>query len=360
MPASRLCPHAGFTKARRGELAVNKKKAKWTGSALLAGGLVITGIAVGGSPAPATHPKAKAAASVTGEYANLDACPLLSVGYRGGCVQQLQADLDTVLNVTAPADGVFGQQTKDLVQTFQQDQHITPVDGEVGPVTKAALDTAIGAGPSGTSSAPAAPATSPAAGASSSGPAGSEPSSDPANGQIVPKESAPSNPADEPDTSSGSSTGEKICQGAGGAAFDLSAESIGALFPAVIGDPNIGAPYLDGNVVRADSSVSFDSWGSCADQLAFQMQSKVCGAFGCHWLTRNHGTWQFLWAHDQTGTIAQQVTMACRPGTNSYRVEMDVVNEQSTSEEGEGEGFGVNGTENVADPEYGPVVQLTC
>jgi peptidoglycan hydrolase-like protein with peptidoglycan-binding domain len=139
---------------------MNKKKAKWTGSAVLAGGLVITGIAVGGSPAPVTHPKTKAAAAVTGQYANLDQCPLLSVGYRGGCVQQLQADLSTALHVTVPADGVFGQQTKQLVETFQQDYHVTPADGEVGPMTKAALDTALGITPDGQS----APATSPAVG----------------------------------------------------------------------------------------------------------------------------------------------------------------------------------------------------
>jgi hypothetical protein len=233
-----------------------KRKAPWAGSAVLAGGLLVTAIAAGGSPAPATHPKEMAAASVTRESA--------------------------------------------------------------------------------------------------------EPNSDPGDGRIVPKESAPVNPVDSVDTSPGSSAGEQVCPGLGGAAFDLAAESIGALFPAVIADDQVGTPYLDGNVVRADSSLSFDSWGSCADQVAFQMQSRVCGTFGCHWVTRNHGTWQFLWAHDQTGTIAQQVTMACRPGTNSYRVEMNLINEQSTSEEGEGEGFGINGTENVANPEYSPVVKLTC
>jgi hypothetical protein len=205
-----------------------KRKAPRAGSAVLAGGLLFTAIAAGGSPAPATHPKEMAAASVTRESA--------------------------------------------------------------------------------------------------------EPNSDPGDGRIVPKESAPVNPVDSVDTSPGSSAGEQVCPGLGGAAFDLAAESIGALFPAVIAD----------------------------DQVAFQMQSRVCGTFGCHWVTRNHGTWQFLWAHDQTGTIAQQVTMACRPGTNSYRAEMNLINEQSTSEEGEGEGFGINGTENVADPEYSPVVKLTC
>lgn len=153
-----------------------KKKAKWTASAVLAGGLLVTGVAVGGSPAPASHPKTKAAASVTGEYANLDECPLLSVGYHGGCVQQLQADLSTVLRIAVKPDGIFGEQTKQLVETFQQDQHITPVDGEVGPATKAALDTALNGTSPGTQSAPAAPATAPAAGApATTGPSTAQP-----------------------------------------------------------------------------------------------------------------------------------------------------------------------------------------
>jgi hypothetical protein len=34
---------------------------------------------------------------------------------------------------------------------------------------------------------------------------------------------------------------------------------------------------------------------------------------------------QFLWAHDDTGVAAQQVRTGCRPGTNSYRVQMKII-----------------------------------
>lgn len=110
----------------------------------MAGGLLITGIAVGGSAGPSSHPKAKTAASVTGLYANLDACPILTEGYRGGCVQQLQVELNAVLGTTLTPDGIFGSATQQAVEAFQQDHQISPVDGKVGPLTKAALDSATG------------------------------------------------------------------------------------------------------------------------------------------------------------------------------------------------------------------------
>jgi peptidoglycan hydrolase-like protein with peptidoglycan-binding domain len=331
---------------------VTRNKAKWTASAVVAGGLLITGVAVGGSPTPATHPKTKTAASVTGPYADLDACSTMAEGRHGGCVEQLQLDLNNVEDAGLTLDGDFGASTEAAVVQFQQ-AHGISADGTVGPATRAALDTAAPGGTPGTS------ASTPDS-TSSSGSAGGERLSDPGNGEMPATASGASSPAATPNTSSGSSNGEKICKGAGGAAYDLAAERIGALFPAVLSEPDIGAPYLDGNVVRADSSVSFDSWGSCGDQIAFQMQSKVCGRFGCNWVTRNHGTWAFLWAYDETGTVAQQVAMGCRPGTNSYRVEMNVINEQSTSEEGADDAPGAIGAENAGDPSYGPVVKLTC
>jgi hypothetical protein len=62
------------------------------------------------------------------------------------------------------------------------------------------------------------------------------------------------------------------------------------------------------------------------------MQTKACGVWGYTWETRNHGKWEFFWAHDDTGAIAQQVTMSCRPGTHSYRVHMAVVGLASTGD----------------------------
>ena len=115
-------------------------------------------------------------------------------------------------------------------------------------------------------------------------------------------------------------TGERLCKGWGGVLNNIVGAGIGALSPAILGKADLGTPYLDGNVVRADSSVPFYSWGSCGNQVEFQMQSWVCGFWGCEWVTRNHGTPEFFWAHDDTGVVSQQVTMGCRKGTHSYRV----------------------------------------
>ena len=151
---------------------MTRNKAKWTVSAVVAGGLLITGIAVGGSPTPASHPKTKAAASVTGEYANLDACPTLALNYQGGCAEQLQVELNAVLDTHLTPDGFFGPATQQAVETFQEAHQISP-DGKVGPQTKAALDSAIG---NATPITPVTPASAPAAGLpSSSAPATSAP-----------------------------------------------------------------------------------------------------------------------------------------------------------------------------------------
>ena len=84
---------------------------------------------------------ALAAANVASSSAvNLDDCPTLAEGYPpGGCVIQLQTELNTDNGTTTPVDGVFGPQTKTAVETFQQNHHIVPADGIVGPQTKAAL-----------------------------------------------------------------------------------------------------------------------------------------------------------------------------------------------------------------------------
>ena len=144
------------------------------------------------------------------------------------------------------------------------------------------------------------------------------------------------------------------CRGWGGVANNVVSGAVGGLRAPVTGEARLGTPYLDGDVVRVDSSVSFYSWGSCSAQVAFQMQTKACGAWGCHWQTRNNGKWEFLWAHDDTGEVAQQVTMGCREGTNSYRVHMAVIGVKSVAER---EAIGIE-TEN--DSEDGPVVKLSC
>src|ERR1700728_4577081 len=134
------CEHQG---TQRGSKLIGKK-AKWTGSAVLAGGLLITGVAVGGSATPVTHPKTKSAASVTGTYADLDACGLMAQGRQGGCVEQLQLDLNDAENAGLTLDGHFGPSTEQAVIQFQKTTGVTP-DGVVGAATKAALENAIGA-----------------------------------------------------------------------------------------------------------------------------------------------------------------------------------------------------------------------
>jgi len=157
-----------------------------------------------------------------------------------------------------------------------------------------------------------------------------------------------------------STSAAKRCKGVGGVANNFVAAVTGSLQPAILGEANLGTPYLDGNVVRVDSSVPFYSWGSCSSQVAFQMQSKVCGALGCHWITRNHGTFEFLWAHDDTGVVSQQVAMGCRDGTNSYRVHMAVVGVKRTGDVNEAGKPEPPGVEIHSETEDGPVVKLTC
>jgi hypothetical protein len=173
-----------------------------------------------------------------------------------------------------------------------------------------------------------------------------------------PQQSEPETPA-APVEPASDGTAARLCRGWGGVANNVVGAAVGSLRPAILGERDLGTPTLDGNVVRVDSKVSFYGWGACGNQIAFQMQTKACGAFGCHWETRNHGKWEFFWAHDDTGEIAQQVTMSCRPGTNSYRVHMAVVGLASTGDIGEN-GKAVAGAEVDSEGEDGPVVKLTC
>jgi hypothetical protein len=163
-------------------------------------------------------------------------------------------------------------------------------------------------------------------------------------------------------------TAARNCRGAGGVLNNLLGFADGGLSPAILREPELGTPQVDSGVVHAEGSVSFLSWGSCSSQVAFQLQTKVCGSFGCNWITRNHGTWEFFWAHDDTGTVSGDVGMTCRPGTNSYRVHMAVTNvvsaaeatEKGESGEAEGAEAGAVGAELESDGEDGPVVKLTC
>ena len=74
---------------------------------------------------------------------NLDNCPMLAEGYHGGCINQLQTELNTDNGTNMPVDGIFGPETKKAVELFQQNNNIAPADGIVGSQTKAALDNPV-------------------------------------------------------------------------------------------------------------------------------------------------------------------------------------------------------------------------
>jgi hypothetical protein len=159
-------------------------------------------------------------------------------------------------------------------------------------------------------------------------------------------------------------SGAEICKGAGSVASNLLGGVTGSTYAPILFNKQLSEPRKEGNVIRADGSVQFKSWGSCMAQVAFQMQTKVCGAWGCHWKTRNHGTYEYLWKHDDTGEVHATEGMTCRQGTNSYRMHMAVVGPASTSEEpnakGKGAAIGEDGTASSGESEYGPAVKIEC
>jgi peptidoglycan hydrolase-like protein with peptidoglycan-binding domain len=117
-------------------------------SAITAGGLAlaVAGITAGsGTSHPATH-AALAAQTESFPPVNLDACPTLHIGYpTGGCVAQLQTDLNIIQGNHLAVDGTFGStgsQTYQAVIAFQQARGLQP-DGMVGPATRQALDAAL-------------------------------------------------------------------------------------------------------------------------------------------------------------------------------------------------------------------------
>lgn len=140
-------------------------------SAITAGSLALTVVAITASSGASPTAKHAALAAQTESFplVNLDECPTLHTGYpTGGCVAQLQADLNIIQGNRLAVDGTFGSvgsQTYEAVIAFQQ-AHDLQQDGMVGPATKQALDAALSAHtptvPPATAPAPSPPAPSPA------------------------------------------------------------------------------------------------------------------------------------------------------------------------------------------------------
>ena len=117
-------------------------------SAVTAGSLAVAAVAITASSGTSPTAKHAALAAQTESFppVNLDACPTLHVGYpTGGCVAQLQTDLNIIQGNHLAVDGTFGlsgSQTYNAVTAFQT-AHGLPQDGMVGPDTKKALEAAL-------------------------------------------------------------------------------------------------------------------------------------------------------------------------------------------------------------------------
>jgi peptidoglycan hydrolase-like protein with peptidoglycan-binding domain len=110
-------------------------------SAAMAGGLVLTGVTAAAIANTSHAPtRVTLAADTTSSAVNLGNCPTLTEGYHGGCVNQLQTELNADDGDNLPVTGTFGPATRAAVIAFQQEHHIVPAEGTVGPQTKAALD----------------------------------------------------------------------------------------------------------------------------------------------------------------------------------------------------------------------------
>ena len=148
-------------------------------SVMTAGSLALAVAAItasSGMSQPATH-AALAAQTESFPPVNLDDCPTLHTGYpTGGCVAQLQTDLNSIQGHNLTVDGTFGpvdSQTYHAVIAFQQ-AHGLQQDGLVGPATKQALDAALAGDSVPTPTVP--PATAPAPSTpATTGPATSQP-----------------------------------------------------------------------------------------------------------------------------------------------------------------------------------------
>jgi peptidoglycan hydrolase-like protein with peptidoglycan-binding domain len=296
-------------------------------SAAAASGLLLTGItaAVVTGPGHAARHTALAANLTAAQAVKLDNCPLLKVGYQGGCVNQLQAELNAANGTDIPADGIFGAETQKGVMLFQQNNHITPIDGIVGPQTKAALDN-LGANSAAPATGTPAPTT----------PAAGPPAAD------VPPHATVSAPTPLPGPAKVDGGGTIVCSSA--------PQIITPLWwnPQVVTDAS-GKEFVQGVVGIKTFGVG------CGDWVKIILQTKVCGLFGCSYQDVTSAKYMELPMNGEE--IFPVLTAPLRNGTNRYRLEID-----KTTFVWDGDnnpGPGAAGFVSESESEYSDGVQLT-
>lgn len=118
-------------------------------SAMTAGSLtlaVVAAITVGSDSGHTAQPAALAAQTESFPPVNIDDCPILHTGYpTGGCVAQLQTDLNIIQGSNLPVDGTFGPATQQALVSFQR-QYGLRADGVSGQKTAMTLTNLIALG----------------------------------------------------------------------------------------------------------------------------------------------------------------------------------------------------------------------
>ena len=118
-----------------------RAKSRWiilaiTGALLVAG--TTAGVSRGTGKAAPQRAALTAVTDFTSGSINLMNCPALSMGYHGGCVNQLQSELNEVDNANLVVDGAFGPATRQALVSFQQ-QYGLQADGVSGQKTAMTL-----------------------------------------------------------------------------------------------------------------------------------------------------------------------------------------------------------------------------
>ena len=134
-------PHAA-ARRRKPRIAA----AAVTAAAVIAAVLTCIGMASSGTGQTAKHAALAANPESSSRAHRLGDCPILHTGYpRGGCVAQLQTELNIIEGDHLHVDGIFGSvgsPTYQAVIAFQGAHGLKP-DGMVDPATKQALDAAL-------------------------------------------------------------------------------------------------------------------------------------------------------------------------------------------------------------------------